>query len=85
MINKSKLINLSLLLMIFIAFSCNKDDDFEPETENIEQQEVFQEFWDIYDRYYPLFPRKNIDWQVVYNTYSPQVTETQQFSACLTD
>jgi C-terminal processing protease CtpA/Prc len=41
-----------------------------------EQQQVFREFWDLYDRYYPLFHRKNINWQTVFDTYNAQITTT---------
>ena len=55
--------------------SCYKENDNNSsDNENkTEQQEVFQEFWDIFDRHYPLMHRKNIDWQTVYNTYYPQI------------
>jgi len=69
---------LFFLAVIFIG-SCNKDDDTIPvigNEEKTEQQKVFQEFWDIYDKHYPLFHRKNIKWQEIYDTYYPQITET---------
>lgn len=40
-----------------------------------EQQKVFEEFWALYDRHYPLFNRKGIDWQGVYTKYFPQITK----------
>ncbi|MCT4631119.1 MAG: S41 family peptidase [Firmicutes bacterium] len=39
-----------------------------------EQQLVFNEFWNLYDRYYPSFNRKGIDWQKIYDTYYPLVS-----------
>ena len=48
------------------------------------QQKVFKEFWDLYDRHYPLMHRKSINWQTVYDTYYPQIsattTDTQLFN-----
>lgn len=38
-------------------------------TTEVEAQKVFQEFWDIFDRYYPLMHRKNIDWQKVHDAH----------------
>ncbi|PHS07544.1 MAG: hypothetical protein COA88_08455 [Kordia sp.] len=69
---------LLLFLTISIATSCSNDDNGSisiPITvATTEQQKVFQEFWDIYDRHYPLMHRKSINWQTVYDTYYPQIT-----------
>ena len=70
---------LTIISLLFITVSCNNDDNINSTTNPVtttEQQKVFQEFWDIYDRHYPLMHRKNIDWQTVYNTYYPQITNT---------
>lgn len=40
-----------------------------------QQQNVFKEFWTLYDRYYPLFNRKDIDWKSVYDKYSSLITK----------
>ncbi|MBG6130422.1 hypothetical protein IWQ47_001495 [Aquimarina sp. EL_43] len=66
-------------LLVLIIGSCSKDDDVTIPDGNstlIEQQKVFKEFWEIYDRHYPLMHRKNIDWQNVYDTYYPKITST---------
>lgn len=64
------------ILALFIALSsCTKDDD-NTNVGSTNPQEIFQEFWDIYDRHYPLMHRKGIDWQTVYDTYYPQITMT---------
>ena len=60
------------LLMIF-GIGCSKKNNPTPVASNAPQK-VFQEFWEIYDRYYPLMHRKGINWQDVYNTYHPQIT-----------
>lgn len=70
-----------VIVSILINFtSCSKDDSVNTATptttSTTEQQKVFQEFWDIYDRHYPLMHRKNINWQTVYDTYYPQITAT---------
>ncbi len=72
------LITLFLITGVLFCVSCSKDDDVttSPTTELTVQQNVFQEFWDIYDRHYPLMYRKSIDWQMVYDTYYPQITST---------
>jgi len=70
---------LTIISLLFIAISCNDDDIIvNPVISNptTEQQKVFQEFWDIYDKHYPLMHRKNIDWQTVYDTYYPQIIST---------
>ncbi len=74
-----KTINTMMLCVLLIFTSCSKDDSPTTSTTTVsktEQQKVFQEFWDIYDRHYPLMHRKNIDWQTVYDTYYPQITST---------
>ncbi|MFD0964662.1 S41 family peptidase [Pseudofulvibacter geojedonensis] len=76
---------LLLFLTIKVVTSCSNDNDSLPNNQTTtEQQKVFQEFWDIYDRHYPLFHRKNINWQNIYDTYYPQIssntTDSQLFS-----
>lgn len=56
--------------------SCKKDEVKTPSVNKSEQQLVFKEFWDIYDRHYPLFHRKNINWQTIFDTYNSQITES---------
>lgn len=77
---KIKSITLAFLGLFFIMCSCSNDDNTvqttTPVAETTEQQKVFKEFWDIYDRHYPLMHRKNINWQTVYDTYNPQITAT---------
>jgi len=74
------IINIIILSILINITSCSKDDSvITPApitTTKTEQQKVFQEFWDIYDRHYPLMHRKNINWQTVYDTYYPQITTT---------
>jgi len=71
---------LLLFLTISVATSCSTDDNGSTTTPTLstatEQQKIFQEFWDIYDRHYPLMHRKSINWQTVYDTYYPQITST---------
>ncbi len=82
-----KIVNAIIIVTLLIFTSCSKDDSPTTSTTTVsttEQQKVFQEFWDIYDRHYPLMHRKNIDWQTVYDTYYPQInsmtTDTQLFN-----
>jgi len=73
---------LLLFLTISITTACSTDDAINSTTPLIvsetatEQQKVFQEFWDIYDKHYPLMHRKSINWQTIYDTYYPQITST---------
>lgn len=72
---------IKLILLLFITIStttsCSNDDNNNNLTPlATEQQKVFQEFWNIYDRHYPLMHRKNINWQTIYDTYYPQITST---------
>ncbi len=68
------LITIFMVLGLLSTVSCDKDNIITPNSNLSEQQKVFKEFWDIYDRYYPLMYRKNVDWQTVYDTYSSQIT-----------
>ncbi len=64
-----------LAIGLMLITSCSKDIPL-TNPDLTEQQNVFKEYWDIYDKYYPLMHRKNIDWQEVYDTYYPQITAT---------
>ena len=50
-------------LGIIVCTSCAKDDAIPIITPTVqtEQQLVFKEFWDIYDRHYPLMHVKDIN------------------------
>ena len=67
-------------VIVFLSFlvlvSCSKDDTTKPQNTTNEKQEVFQEFWDIYDKYYPLMFRKNINWQTVYDDNYSKITSS---------
>jgi len=68
-----------IISILFISTSCSNDDNLNsttPPEVTTEQQKVFQEFWDIYDRHYPLMHRKSINWQTAYDTYYSQITST---------
>ena len=72
-----KSIQLAFVLFIFIGISaCKKDNSSIPTPSQSEPQKVFQEFWDIYDRYYPLMHRKNIVWKEVYDTHYSQINSS---------
>ena len=83
-IKNKTLVFLGLFLMMC---SCYNDDNNVQTTtlgtKTTAQQKVFQEFWDIYYRHYPLMHRKNIDWQAIYDTYYPQITATTNDSQLL--
>lgn len=83
--NRIKLISVVLagLFLILSLNSCNNDDDTITDSNLLESQKVFKEFWDIYDKHYPLMHRKNINWQTVYDTYYPQITTTTTNSELL--
>ncbi|MEM7371186.1 MAG: S41 family peptidase [Bacteroidota bacterium] len=56
--------------------SCCQPESLTPLEGASKHQQLFQEYWDIFDRYYPLFFRKQIDWEQVKETYASQITET---------
>ena len=77
--NKILIATLATLLLITGCGNSSSTKDttiINTSTNGLEQQKVFQEFWDIFDRHYPLMHRKGIDWQDVYSTYSPQILST---------
>ena len=71
-------LNLWIVLFAFVVFaSCEKDDAIVKLTKDkTEQQQVFQEFWDIYDLYYPLMHRKGINWQEIHDKYYPKIDKS---------
>lgn len=62
-----------VIIITILAFSFMAGKNVK-ETET-RQQKVFNEFWNICDRYYPLMYRKGIDWNKVYNDYNKKITE----------
>ena len=66
-----------LLLTIFVLSSCQlflgDDPDDNP-------RGIFETIWNDFDRTYALFEHKNIDWQGVYNKYSPLITDNMSQS-----
>ncbi|WP_109302512.1 S41 family peptidase [Aquimarina sp. AU474] len=72
-----KIIIVLVISTFLCCVACSKDDDVAlPTTNNTLQQKVFQEFWDIYDRHYPLFHRKDINWKEIYDVYYTQIDKT---------
>jgi hypothetical protein len=71
---------ITFLGLFFLLTACSNDDNTIQttpiDTATTEQQKVFTEFWNIYDRHYPLMHRKSIDWQTIYDTYYSQITAT---------
>lgn len=45
-----------------------------PTVSEVQAQKVFKEFWDIFDRHYPLMHRKNLNWQQVYDNNVIKIT-----------
>ena len=75
------------LLAIFLLFlfaSCEKA--ILPKSESAEPVEVFETLWNTIDKGYSFFEYKNIDWNAVYQTYRPQVSNTMSeqelFNVC---
>ena len=58
----------SILLLILAA--CSNDDIVMPNT----QENVFECFWDIMDKRYVFFEEKNLNWDSIYQTYSPKIS-----------
>lgn len=74
------------LLLLFQLTSCNDLllDDFE----DGDPISVFESCWQFYDRQYPYFALKGIDWDQVYSTYRPRVssqTTDQQLAEILSE
>jgi hypothetical protein len=61
---------LILTAIIIIITSCKKEFFAEPENSN---EVVFEQFWKGFDKYYPEFQSKKINWDSVYAIYRPQV------------
>jgi hypothetical protein len=62
------------LILILLLASCG-DLLVGPDPENTPERN-FEILWHEFDRYYPFFELKQIDWQALYNTYRPDVSAT---------
>lgn len=60
-------------LCLLLATSCNKDLLFS----KVENTSInnFEIFWSEFDKYYPYFELKKINWDSIYQVYRPQVNE----------
>ena len=61
-----------ILLLAGIAClqSCKKEDSPDPYG-----MQDFERLWQVTDQYYPFFDFKGIDWDAIYDLYSPDFTE----------
>lgn len=81
----SSLKTLSVVVMLLLT-SCNDLllDDFT----SGDPVSVFESCWQFYDRQYPYFELKGIDWDQVYDTYRPRIsseTSDQQLAEILNE
>jgi C-terminal processing protease CtpA/Prc len=70
MMSRRVLIYLSVILFFFT--SCEKA--FNLDNPDRTATAVFDELWNVMDQHYALFQVKDIDWQQVYATYRPQIS-----------
>ncbi|MBN2348455.1 MAG: S41 family peptidase [Bacteroidales bacterium] len=61
------------LIFVMVLSGCEKLFFEEDIRNNV--QNNFMVFWNDFDRYYPFFEIKNIDWDSVYDHYSPMITD----------
>lgn len=68
----------------FLLSSCEKV--IMPKSESADPVTVFETLWKTVDEGYSFFDYKNIDWNMVYQTYRPQInnnmTDSALFSVC---
>lgn len=64
---------LSLILFSFLISSCEKAF-VEAAPNGGNQEEIFDEFWGIYNEKYAMFDFKDVDWQAEYDRNRPLVT-----------
>lgn len=75
-----------LFVSTLLFCSCEKVF-FAPEPDN-EPVAVFNQFWNDFDEYYAVFEERGIDWDSMYQVYSPMVSSTtidDELFAILTD
>jgi carboxyl-terminal processing protease len=70
-----------IFILSLLIFGCEKIF-FEENIDNTAQNN-FEIFWNDFNRYYPFFEIKNINWDLMYDTYKPmvhdQTTDRQLF------
>ena len=68
---------LSILLIAGLCtFSSGCEKAFQEDEPGSSNRETFEALWKACDENYSFFDYKNIDWDSVYNVYSPQVTNS---------
>ena len=68
-----RILLLSSILLLFGA--CEKT--FLGSDEENSNTNVFEIFWNDFDKHYSLFTVRNTDWDLLYQTYRPQVSDNQ--------
>ena len=75
---------LSIVIASCLFTSCEKA--IMPSSASADPAAVFDNLWQTIDRGYSFFEYKNIDWNAVYQTYRPQVTndmtDRELFAVC---
>lgn len=64
---------IQLLLLVILHTGCKKQ--LSPFEESSTPRNVFEVFWQVMDKKYSHFGEKNVNWDSVYNTVSPQISE----------
>lgn len=70
---------LCILLFAFLWTGCS--DHFVGPGSPDEPEVLFDLVWNEFDRYYPFFLDKNVDWDSVYTVYRPRVSNTMSDEA----
>lgn len=63
--------NLLLAGVLFLFSACQKDED----SQSINQLDIFNMVWEEFDKTYPYFIHKSIDWDTIYHKYSLRVND----------
>lgn len=62
-----------VLLTLIVAISCKKEDD---QVYTTSPTQLLDNVWSDFDKTYPYFIHKNIDWDSVYTVYSSKINDT---------
>ena len=77
---------LFIVVILFTIISCDKDDTNEIlQPDKNDYEKVFEEMWESFDRNYPYFELKRMDWDSVYSSTRPQITNGLTTSTELED
>jgi hypothetical protein len=67
--------NSKILFCLLAFFLASCEELVLKDASSTDSKAIFNDTWTILDERYPFFEVKNIDWDIVYETYLPRVTE----------